>query len=119
MTTSANTPEKIQSTDTEKIRAILEHLVSHFAEKDENGDWWGFDTNVGNRIPDFTAAINAIKGQNLYHRNAKLKFKYYKELNVDRVAITRDIWGNKVPGWWKGSKGEWDILELISKVKTP
>lgn len=104
--------------DSKEITAILEHLVGHFAYKDEDGNWWGHDTNVGKCTQDFAAAVRSIKGQNLYHRNTKLKLTAYKNLgDIDRTAIAKVIWGNWIPAWWKGSRGEWEILELIAKVK--
>lgn len=102
--------------ETERIKSILEHLVGHFAYKDDEGNWWGHDTNLGSRTANFTAAINSIRGQDTYKRQKKVKLKYYKELTLKRDALAKAIWGKNVPLWWKGSRGEWQVLESITEV---
>lgn len=107
------------NSENKEIRDILEHLVAHFASKDEDGNWWGFDTNLGNREPDIRAAINSINGQNLWHRKVSKKqsFKYYKDVGwLDREAIAKSIWKDKIPKWWKGSRAEWEVLSKIGEA---
>jgi hypothetical protein len=99
---------------------ILERLVSQFAEKDEEGNWWGFDTNVGARRADFATAIRSIRAFKLRHMRATPKeYTQYKELGyLNRAAIAKAVWGSKIPGWWKGSRAEFGLLSAVKRAKS-
>lgn len=43
-----------------KTREILEELVSHYASKDEEGEYWGYDTSCG-KGEAITTALLSLK----------------------------------------------------------
>ena len=43
-----------------KLRNILEEFASEFAMKEEDGHWWGHDTDLGTMETVFSQTINKI-----------------------------------------------------------
>lgn len=48
------------STYQDRVRLVLVSLVTNFAEKDEQGEWWGHDTNLGNQEEAFDQALSEL-----------------------------------------------------------
>ena len=48
------------STYQDRARLVLEELVTSFAEKDEQGEWWGHDTDLGNQEEAFDQALSEL-----------------------------------------------------------
>lgn len=48
------------STYQDRARLVLVSLVTNFAEKDEQGEWWGHDTNLGNQEEAFDQALSEL-----------------------------------------------------------
>lgn len=104
------------------IDNVLFQLVSNFAEyhDEEEPYWWGHDTNLGKQSAAFTTAKKAI---NKYKREmlpTKHKGSAYALIPIPkRKKIAEAMFGkNKVPSWWHGSLGEYELLEKIASLRS-
>lgn len=103
----------------DELEEILIRLVSQFAGRDEEGNWWGFDTNVGTQSIAFAAAKRSIRAFKVRHMPASKRLETYKSLgNINRDAIAKAVWGRNVPGWWKGSTAEFSFLKEVARAKS-
>lgn len=93
------------------IQKILEEFATNFAEKDEEGNWWGHDTNLGDRHSAFTKARNQISIRRPIQHEMKSKRVLSGVKRRDKLA--QAIWGKNIPLWWKGSTAEYQILEKV------
>lgn len=100
------------------IQDALIELVNNFAERDEDGNWWGFDTNVGEQRVAFEKAERQIVAGRRPNDPIKKRATMSSVLPKPRkVAIAKAIFGKDVPAYWYGSRGEHMLLRQIMEIK--
>lgn len=101
------------------IQDALVELVGNFAERDEEGNWWGFDTNVGEQIDAFKKAEAAIvKGRMPAREPYKRKATMSSVLpRHKKDAIAKAIFGKDIPAYWKNSVAEQQLMTRIMGIK--
>lgn len=101
------------------IQEALEELVNNFAERDEEGNWWGFDTNVGTKDEAFAKCERRIVAGRRPNEPYKKRATMSSVIPTQRKkAIAEAIFGKgKVPSYWRGSNGEYVLLQKIMDIK--
>ncbi len=104
------------------VKQVLFELVSNFAQYHDDETppyWWGHDTNLGEQKTAFAVATRKI---NKYKReqtpNISKKTAYSSFTPERRKIIAEAIFGKgKIPAYWYGSTGEYDVLIVLANVK--
>jgi len=87
---------------------ILELLVGNFAAKYKEGDWWGYDTNLGNQEKTFEHAKSAIRKRVLQEAlslvedtpKLRLSAKFQEDFGLLGEYVSTDELRNKFNDTW-------------------
>ena len=106
------------------IQEALKELVENFAHYYDEGEdadepyWWGHDTNLGDQKQAFEKAERMIRAGRRPNDPTKKRATMSSVIPTARKnAIAKAIFGRDVPSYWRGSRGEDEILRKIMDIK--